>query len=383
MVRKKILVITDHMPWGHRSIARAIYGFLKSKEKEGEIVTEYAEVKAETGVGNDIYTFLYRYFPLSNRLTRWIPVVSKRARILIENLSVVNMPELKRLINRVRPDLVICCYWFHSHSLVKLRTEEKMKFGLWSVVADPWTINPATFVAGADLNLVYDEVGVKMGLKYGVKPERIMKTGWWVREEMYRSIDRKQARKKLGVYDNRPVVFVGGGSLGTNSLAQLLPVLMMIKKKCAFIFNTGTDKLLHSTIEEYVKLLRRMKLGEDLLVRNLGWIDNMAEVLTGSDMVFGKAGPNFLFDVVACHRPMVAITHIGGQEDGNVEIIKEKGLGWVKEKPGQAADFLLEYLDNPKYFQHKFRKNIRKEAKNNQKTMGKVWGRLKKELNLN
>jgi len=39
------------MPWGHRSIARAIYGFLKSKEKEGEIVTEYAEVKAETGVG--------------------------------------------------------------------------------------------------------------------------------------------------------------------------------------------------------------------------------------------------------------------------------------------------------------------------------------------
>jgi len=116
MVRKKILVITDHMPWGHRSIARAIYGFLKSKEKEGEIVTEYAEVKAETGVGNDIYTFLYRYFPLSNRLTRWIPVVSKRARILIENLSVVNMPELKRLINRVRPDLVICCYWFHSHS---------------------------------------------------------------------------------------------------------------------------------------------------------------------------------------------------------------------------------------------------------------------------
>jgi len=187
----------------------------------------------------------------------------------------------------------------------------------------------------------------------------------------------------LGIFDNRPVVFVGGGSLGTNSLAQLLPVLMMIKKKCAFIFNTGIDKLLHSMVDEYVKLLRRMKRGEDIIVKNLGWIDNMAEVLTASDMVFGKAGPNFLFDVVACHRPMVAITHIGGQEDGNVEIIKEKGLGWVKEKPGQAADFLLEYLDNPKYFQHKFRKNIRKEAKNNQKTMGKVWGRLKKELNLN
>jgi len=382
MVRKKILVITDHMPWGHRSIARAIYGFLKTKEKEGGISVEYAEVRAETGIGNDIYTFSYRYFPLSNRLTRWISI-SKRARTLIESLSVVNIPELKRLVDRVKPDLIISCYWFHSHSLVKLREKENKKFVLWSVVADPWTINPATFVPEADLNLVYDEVGVKMSPKYGVNPERIMATGWWVRGEMYLSIDRKRARAKLGIFDNRPVVFVGGGSLGTNSLAQLLPVLMMIKKKCAFIFNTGIDKLLHSMVDEYVKLLRRMKRGEDIIVKNLGWIDNMAEVLTASDMVFGKAGPNFLFDVVACHRPMVAITHIGGQEDGNVEIIKEKGLGWVKEKPGQAADFLLEYLDNPKYFQHKFRKNIRKEAKNNQKTMGKVWGRLKKELNLN
>lgn len=380
MVRKKILVITDHMPWGHRSIARAIYGFLKTKEKEGEITAEYTEVKAETGVGNDVYTFSYRYFPLSNRLARWIPVVSKRARMLIENLSVVNMPELKRLINRARPDLVICCYWFHSHSLAKLKERENKKYILWSVVADPWTINPATFVNGADLNLVYDEVGVEMALKYGIEKDRVVKTGWWVRGEMYSAIDRKQARRKLGIYDNRPVIFVGGGSLGTNSLAQLLPVLMMVKRKCAFIFNTGTDRLLHSMIEEYVKLLQKMKLGKDLLVRNLGWIDNMAEVLAASDMVFGKAGPNFLFDVIASKKPMVAITHIGGQEDGNVEIIKEKGLGWVKEKPGQAADFLLEYLNNPKYYQHLYRKNILKEARSNQKTMGKVWGRIREEI---
>ena len=33
------------------------------------------------------------------------------------------------------------------------------------------------------------------------------------------------------------------------------------KKKCAFIFNTGTDKLLHSMVDEYIKLLRRMKRG--------------------------------------------------------------------------------------------------------------------------
>jgi processive 1,2-diacylglycerol beta-glucosyltransferase len=379
MVRKKILVVTDHMPWGHRSIARAIYGFLKTKEKEGNILVEYAEVKAETGIGGDAYILAYRYFPLSNRWARWISI-NKQARQLIAELSVVNMPGLRRLVDRVKPDLVFSCYWFHSHSLAKMREREKKNFRLWSVVADPWSMIPGTFVPQADLNLVYDEVGVKMAPKYGVEADKVMATGWWVREEMYGQIDRKKAREKLGIFDNRPVIFVGGGSLGTNSLTRLLPVMMMIKKKCAFIFNTGTDKLLHSMVEEYVKLLRKMKRGEDLIVRNLGWIDNMAEVLTASDIVFGKAGPNFLFDVVAREKPLVAITHIGGQEDGNIEIIKKKGLGWVKERPGQAADFLLEYLENPRYYERKFRKNIRAEAKNNQKTMGKIWERLKREI---
>jgi UDP-N-acetylglucosamine:LPS N-acetylglucosamine transferase len=234
-------------------------------------------------------------------------------------------------------------------------------------------------VPEVDLTLVYDEVGEDGARKYGLKDE-IMKSGWWVRPEMYQKKDRKALRQKMGINDDRPVIFIGGGSLGTSSLTRLLPVLMMIKTKCAIIFNTGTDKLLHSTIEEYIKMLKRMKLGDEIMVKNLGWIENMSEVLAASDIVFGKAGPNFMFDVVASQKPMVAITHIGGQEDGNIEIIKKKKLGWVKEKPGEAADFLLEYLKRPKFYEKMYAESIRKEANNNQKTMEKIWKRVEKEL---
>ncbi|MDD3998978.1 MAG: glycosyltransferase, partial [Candidatus Shapirobacteria bacterium] len=270
-------------------------------------------------------------------------------------------------------------YWYHSHSLQLWRKNENANFKLWSVIADPWTITPVTVVPGADLTLVYDEVAEREVRKYGLKGE-ILKSGWWVRGEMYKKIDRKEARRKLGITDDRPVIFIGGGSLGTNSLTRLLPVLMTIESKCAFIFNTGTDKMLHSTIDQYVKLLKKLKLGEQIIVKNLGWIEDMAEVLQASDIVFGKAGPNFMFDVVASKKPMVAITHIGGQEDGNIEIIKKKNLGWVKEKPGESASFLLEYLERPKYFEKMYAKSIDKEAKNNEKTMGKIWKRIKEEI---
>lgn len=378
MAKKKILILTDDLPWGHRSIAKAIYGSLKEKEKEAGVELRYAEIKAEVGISNDFYTFMYRFFPKSNKMMTRLSGKG-RLRKIVHRLSEMNLPRLKKSVSSYKPDLIISCYWYHSHSLQLWRKNENANFKLWSVIADPWTITPVTVVPGADLTLVYDEVAEREVRKYGLKGE-ILKSGWWVRGEMYKKIDRKEARRKLGITDDRPVIFIGGGSLGTNSLTRLLPVLMTIESKCAFIFNTGTDKMLHSTIDQYVKLLKKLKLGEQIIVKNLGWIEDMAEVLQASDIVFGKAGPNFMFDVVASKKPMVAITHIGGQEDGNIEIIKKKNLGWVKEKPGESASFLLEYLERPKYFEKMYAKSIDKEAKNNEKTMGKIWKRIKEEI---
>ena len=106
----------------------------------------------------------------------------------------------------------------------------------------------------------------------------------------------------------------------------------------------------------------------------------MGEVLSACDIVFGKAGPNFLFDVVAVEKPFVAITHVGGQEDGNIELIKKKELGWIKEKNSDLVDFLYKYLDNPKYFQEKYKKSIKKEALTNKNTLKLVLERIRKEL---
>jgi UDP-N-acetylglucosamine:LPS N-acetylglucosamine transferase len=115
-------------------------------------------------------------------------------------------------------------------------------------------------------------------------------------------------------------------------------------------------------------------------IRNLGWIENMAEVLSACDMVFGKAGPNFMFDCVAREKPFVAITHVGGQEDGNIELLQEKKLGWVKEKAGLAIDFFLDYVENPKKYEEKYVKTIKEEAARNKKSMGMILERVKKEL---
>jgi processive 1,2-diacylglycerol beta-glucosyltransferase len=247
------------------------------------------------------------------------------------------------------------------------------------VVADPWTINLVSYVKGADLHLVYDDYAVKQGVSIGIEKEKILKTGWWVRPQMYEKYNQLEMRKKLGLADDRPLVFVGGGSLGTNSLTRLLPVLMMVKKPVGVIFNTGTDKMAFNLVEEYIRIYKRLRRNDLVWIKNMGWIDNIAEVLSACDIVFGKAGPNFIFDVAAVGKPLVAITHIGGQEDGNIDLIRKKHLGWVREKGTEMTDMFLEFLDNPDMTK-KLEKDIQKEAKNNQKTMKIVEGRILSDL---
>jgi hypothetical protein len=38
-------------------------------------------------------------------------------------------------------------------------------------------------------------------------------------------------------------------------------------------------------------------------------------------------------DAVARRKRFVAISHVAGCENGNLDLIRERGLGWVKERP--------------------------------------------------
>lgn len=374
MKKKRVLVLTDHMPWGHRSIAKAIYGFLKKKESESDLKVDYTEVKIAFSLMNDLYMLAYRYLPLSNKFANKA-MENKSLREFFVEMTDNNLPSLEKVVNKYKPDLIISTYFLHSHSLARWREKEGKKFELWTVVTDPWTINAISFVKTADLHLVYDSVGDKLAVKHGISKNKVLKTGWWVRDGVHGK--QKQTKKGLGINDDNPVVFFGGGSLGTSSITKFLPVLLMVNRPCHIIFNTGTDKLAFKMVSEYKQMFDRIRKDKMVNIINLGWIDNMPEILSAADIVFGKAGPNFLFDVIEAGKPFVAITHIGGQEDGNIDLIVKKKLGWVKERMGEAEKFLLQYLKNPDKYNRKYQKSIELEAKNNRKTMGKIWDKMK------
>jgi len=102
----------------------------------------------------------------------------------------------------------------------------------------------------------------------------------------------------------------------------------------------------------------------------LGFEKNMASLIQISDLVVGKAGPNLLFETAACGKPFMAITHISGQEDKNLNLIKEKQLGLVEENPLKAIKLLKKIMGKPELLNMTI--NIKKEAKINNKAGEKL-----------
>lgn len=376
MAKRKILVLTDHMPWGHRSIARSIFHEQRTLTGPDGDQYEYIEFKTNTTFGGALYTLICRTVPSANRFFHWLSK-PKISLAFVKFMSRINLPGLKREIETIKPDLIISTYFFLTDALQIWREKEKPGFRLWSAVPDPWTINPVSFIKGCDLHLVYDERSAREAKRYGIRDEDILITGWWVRPEMYKPYDKEECRRKLGIASDRPVIFVGGGSLGTAAITRLLPFLAVLKKDVQFIINTGMDKSAFTAVEQFRRALKKMRKDDRVRIMTMGWIENMAEVLSACDIVFGKAGPNFLFDCIACRKPFVAITHIGGQEDGNITLIREKQLGWVKEKQHELIQFLKEYLDNPAHFHEVYRENIEREAVQNQRSAALIAERIR------
>ncbi|MHB1355229.1 MAG: MGDG synthase family glycosyltransferase [Anaerolineae bacterium] len=364
----RILILNDNMPWGHRSIAKAIYNYLKRVSAENNWQVDYVEVKAEVGPIIDIYTMMARYFPQSPALIFRLMDQDVSAKVLSE-ISLKSMSEIKAAVNRTKPDLVISTYYVHSHCLARWKLAEGPQFKLWTVVSDPWSVSLVTIILnGVDLHLVYDEVGEKVGLEHGLAPAQILKTGWWVREEMNLEYDREAIRHSLDIVDDRPTLFLGGGSLGTSALPWILPMLLAAERPITVIVNSGTDKLAYKLVAEYARTYKR--LGKKLVqIINLGWIDNMAEVLTACDIVFGKAGPNFMMDAVARRKPFVAISHVAGCENGNLDLIRERGLGWVKERPDEMFGFIKAYLERPETYHAMFSASLAAEAERNRNSL--------------
>jgi len=135
--------------------------------------------------------------------------------------------------------------------------------------------------------------------------EKAILVGSPIREDLYQG-DGERAREAAGFTENKPVLLVMGGSIGSvkinTSLRKILPELLPIFN---IIHLCGKNNL-----DESLKETRGYKQYEYV-------VEEMKDILAAADLIVSRAGSNSIFEFLALRKPNLLIPLSKGASRGD------------------------------------------------------------------
>jgi UDP-N-acetylglucosamine:LPS N-acetylglucosamine transferase len=319
---------------GHLSIAEAVQDMLKD-DFDVRIYFERDDVF-------DYYVPFYKFFPSFFA----IPFHLSRQKNIVQFLNQYfrhrYQGKMRYFFGKHHPKLLINTYFMYNPCLEDLSQKHKVPF--INILTDPRTFHPMTIAEHADVNLTFDTHSHTLCLEYFANA-CVQTMGWFVRPEYEKPYDQKKVRTSLDLQQNVFTILITSGSEGTNIVATILPALLNTTRPIQVLVACGTNKMLYKSIEAISQHVPIDK--KKVTIRPIGFTKELYLYMQAADLVVGKAGPNTVFESVATLTPFLAITHIAGQEDGNLDIIRDYQLGFVEENVVKAHKLLRKIIRNP------------------------------------
>jgi len=356
---------------GHKSMADAIL--------EKILISKKYKVKkfhSEAPL-NFIYKTFYKFSPKiwGKSFYASTKLLNKNQEInqLVDNyLKNFVEEEVVSFVEKNKIDLAISTHFLYNKILTKFQKEKNIPY--FNIIPDPRTIHSIYPVKDAKLNFIFDENVPKNS----IKDCQTKISGWFVRKRFEDKFDLEKLRKELKVKKDELNFLIVSGSEGSNMVLKLLPSIINCEKKINFFIACGRNKILFKNIVGIKKSVEKLSSSQAKIIP-LAFTKEIHKYMQIADLVIGKAGPNTLFESVACETPFFATTHMIGQEDGNLEIIKDYNLGFVEEKAKKANKKLSAIIKNPEILD-KFSKDLKKMKKYNQNSINILLKEIDKAL---
>ncbi len=249
--------------------------------------------------------------------------------------------ELRMVLQQFKPDLVVSTHFLFNSILGRLRRE--FGFKLFNLLTDPRSIHPLLVAPNADINLVYDKSTAEL-ISQRHRNSNVAVLGWLVRKKFY------SAAAKPRTDDSKLTILVTGGSGDTMGVARVLPSFLKLSTDAKLILAADEGSPLRQAFDSFRRRIENGSLshrGRLELVVPARPRQRIAELISETDVVVGKAGPNLIFESVAACRPFVAVCHYHGHEAGNLNILKAKRLGWVAEDLREFEQLIYNIGENP------------------------------------
>lgn len=316
---------------GHVNPALAIANTIKEKEPDSEI----AFVGTPKGIENKLVEKAgYKIFH--------VDVMGIRRSLSPKNvkaawLALTSPAKAKKIIRDFRPDVVIGTGGYVSWPVMKAAVQ----------CGVPTALHECNAVAGMTVRMLKDSVS-RVYLNFeeageGIPKEKVLTVGCPMLKKP-QVVDRAEARRKIGIPEDKLYVLSFGGSLGAEKVNEAVLYLMEN-------YTGGRDNIYHTlatgSIEKEIAFadfkMRGLDKYDNLDLRE--YIFDMPDRLAAADIVICRAGAMTLSELTVYGRCSVLIPSPNVTDDQqykNAKILADRGAATVIREGGECPDKLLE-----------------------------------------
>ncbi len=342
----RILILTASMGEGHNTAARNIRDALVA-ESRGDAEVLVADPYTRT---NPVINKLMQkgYATAINRYPRAWRVVfgllSKRG--VVEGMGPI-LAELtaavKALIDEFRPDIIASTYPVFSFLMAKIRRRDtSVTVPFYTVITDSTMINSAWYRCPCDGSIVADDQTARVLLNDGVPPEKVHVLGFPV-GLAFESHHPAPPPSKDGW---KAIFFPSGVS---EFAVKVLTHLAEIPRLQVTVVTGRRENVLRKLHD--ARLPKHGSL--------LGWTDDMPVLMASHHIFIGKAGGATVQEAIAAQIPFLVSHVVPGQEEGNIALIEQTGIGALAVgNPQRIRDMILGAMANDAALWKAWRANL-------------------------
>lgn len=343
----QILILSSSLGSGHTSAAKALkqaFSHFPNVQVTVEDTLEYA-----TPIYRNTVTSIYK------QLSEKAPQIyrayyegtdlddlerSLELNILAAKLERVFFRKLRKLIDKINPDAIVCVQQIPSRLLQLLEEEEKISKPHYVVVTD--VIAHSSWInKEVDGYYLPNDLTADFLIKRGVDPSILHVTGIPIKLEVLEPKSQIEMRERHSLPTNKPVVTLFGGGLHYKRVRLMVSQLMDNLQPGTLIVAAGRN-------EQVIEALGELDSTSETELRKLQLIDYVDDLVVASDLVITKAGGLIVSEVLARGTPMIIVDPFPGQEEWNADLIVAAGAGVQLRLPEMVApcvQFLLSHSE--------------------------------------
>ena len=347
---KRILILTITAGNGHNACAKV----MKNKLEElGECEVKIVDLLKEFSTPSKVWTSdtgyslcVSRVLPLYNAFfNRYLKAKNYNRYKCPPQFSVMTaLNGLMQEILSFKPDVIYGTHFYCSIALTDLKLTYDLPCKTVATCLD-YLVSPFWESGiGVDyFNVSVDDLTEEI-LSEGYRPEQLLKFGIPVDGRTLETVDKTEAKKKLGLDENvfTFTVMFGGGAW-SGGLKIFKQTIKALKGKTAQVI------MINGKHTRDFKKIAKMKFAENLKVINVGFTEEVPLYLSASDVVITKCRGLSSTEIINKRLPIIVTEKLPAQEKYNLDYLKEKGVALSFKNEKELKAHILRLMDEPEY----------------------------------